>query len=236
MYLFSIHMKKVKKVICGNCRKMGHTYKQCKFPITSYGIIAFRMVGGPHVRPYPEFLIIQRRDSIGYIDFLRNKFPHKKMVFLEEMTQDERRRIATQDFDTLWDNLWTNHDSKIYKNERETAREAFEKLDIPSMLSKTTTNWQTPEWGFPKGRPNTREIDLDCAMREFREEAGFSHPEYVIPNRKKYVEEFKGSNDVTYKHVYFLAKFPSDCREPTIDPHNRTQVSEVGAIRWATFD
>lgn len=228
-------MKKVKKVYCGNCNKIGHTYRQCKFPITSYGIIAFRMVGPPGMRTYPEFMVIQRRDSIGYIDFLRNKHPHKKKVFLEEMTIDERERIATQKFDTLWDNLWTNHDSKIYKTERDSARAAFLRLDIPKMMKETTTSWTSPEWGFPKGRRNSREFDIDCAVREFEEEAGITSSEYVIPNRKKYVEEFKGSNDVTYKHVYFLAKFRRNCKDPTIDQTNKIQISEIGDIRWATF-
>jgi len=28
--------------ICNNCGKQGHMFHQCKLPITSYGIIAFR--------------------------------------------------------------------------------------------------------------------------------------------------------------------------------------------------
>ncbi len=27
---------------CNNCGKQGHSFHQCKLPITSYGIIAFR--------------------------------------------------------------------------------------------------------------------------------------------------------------------------------------------------
>ena len=30
---------------CNNCGKPGHIYNQCKIPITSFGIIAFRYVG-----------------------------------------------------------------------------------------------------------------------------------------------------------------------------------------------
>ena len=31
-----------------------------------------------------------------------------------------------------------------------------------------------PEWGFPKGRRNYQENDIDCATREWEEETGYS--------------------------------------------------------------
>ena len=34
--------------------------------------------------------------------------------------------------------------------------------------------YKTPEWGFPKGRRNLYEKDLNCALREFSEETGYS--------------------------------------------------------------
>ena len=55
-----------KNNICNNCGKQGHLFHQCKIPITSYGIILCRSsIYGI------LFLMIRRKDSFGYIDFLR---------------------------------------------------------------------------------------------------------------------------------------------------------------------
>ena len=55
--------------ICNNCGKQGHSFNQCKLPIISYGIILFRS----SVRGL-EFLMIRRKDSFGYIDFISGKY------------------------------------------------------------------------------------------------------------------------------------------------------------------
>ena len=38
--------------------------------------------------------------------------------------------------------------------------------------------YESPEWGFPKGRRNMHESDLDCAKREFEEETGIDESFY----------------------------------------------------------
>ena len=56
-------------IYCNNCGKNGHLYHQCKLPITSIGIVAFRIKD-----QIPEYLMIRRKDSFGYIDFMRGKY------------------------------------------------------------------------------------------------------------------------------------------------------------------
>mgnify|MGYP003326939511 CR=1 FL=1 len=55
--------------ICNNCGKQGHMFHQCKLPITSYGLIAFRYANNDI-----EYLMIRRKDSFGYVDFVRGKY------------------------------------------------------------------------------------------------------------------------------------------------------------------
>ena len=55
---------------CSNCGKNGHLFQQCKYPITSVGIIGFRKVNEEF-----EYLMIRRKDTIGYIEFIRGKYP-----------------------------------------------------------------------------------------------------------------------------------------------------------------
>jgi hypothetical protein len=54
---------------CNNCGKQGHLYHQCKMPITSIGLITFRIYNDEI-----QYLMICRKDTLGYIDFLRGKY------------------------------------------------------------------------------------------------------------------------------------------------------------------
>ena len=79
-------------VFCNNCGKNGHTFGNCKRPITSMGVICFRNKGDNL-----EYLCICRKDSLGYIDFLRGKYPlYDKDYILtlsNEMTTREKENL-----------------------------------------------------------------------------------------------------------------------------------------------
>jgi 8-oxo-dGTP pyrophosphatase MutT (NUDIX family) len=96
---------------CGKSGKSGHYFYQCKSPITSYGVIAFR------VTPTNErqYLMIRRRNTLGYIDFLRGKyslFNYKYIKSLiKQMTNYEINQIKTHTFDELWYELWKDNDN-----------------------------------------------------------------------------------------------------------------------------
>jgi len=101
-------------VFCNNCRKYGHVFNKCKMPVVSYGVILFR--NGPKSL---EYLMICRRNTLGYIDFLRGKYSinHKYYIMnmLKQMTCEEIHQLETQSFDELWTNLW----NEISKDESE---------------------------------------------------------------------------------------------------------------------
>ena len=61
--------RRYRNVFCGNCGMTGHIYKNCRAPITSCGIIMYKRVNNTF-----KYLMIQRKDSIGYIEFLRGKY------------------------------------------------------------------------------------------------------------------------------------------------------------------
>ena len=94
-----------KNNICNNCGKQGHLFHQCKIPITSYGVIVFRSSDQGI-----KFLMIRRKDSFGYIDFLRGKYIiHNKeqlQDIFNEMSVIEKEYIAAHDFNTLWKMMW----------------------------------------------------------------------------------------------------------------------------------
>ena len=232
---------------CNNCGKSGHLFHQCKIPITSIGMITFRYNENREI----EYLIIRRKETLGYIDFMRGKYPitNKSYItnMIQQMTVQEKSRLLSVDFTALWADIWgEGHLNNKYKTEEMTSRDKFETLKSGVMTkneyfsmksiideSSTLNAWNEPEWGFPKGRRNNQEKDFDCAVREFCEETGYScdtlrHIQNVLP----FDETFTGSNYVSYKHKYFLAYM--DFRN-TANVDN-FQKSEVSKMEWADID
>ena len=56
---------------CNNCGKQGHTFYSCKKPIISLGVIAFTITRSGEIK----YLMICRKDSLGYVEFVRGKYP-----------------------------------------------------------------------------------------------------------------------------------------------------------------
>ena len=135
----------MKKTVCINCDLKDHTFKECLKPVISHGILGFKINDGEI-----NFLLIQRKDTMGYIDFLRGKYSSdisKSKIYktlLEEMTCSERRRIKTLPFDILWDDLWVNHFSRAYLNEKKTAKLKFNSLDTGLMVDNTCLLYTSP--------------------------------------------------------------------------------------------
>jgi 8-oxo-dGTP pyrophosphatase MutT (NUDIX family) len=225
----------MRRITCINCSLQGHTFKDCLKPVTSCGILAFKRT------PELKFLLIQRKDSIGYIDFIRGKYDFrlsKSKVYktlAEEMTVSEKNRILSIPFDGLWDLLWVNKNSRAFLNEYDNAKSKFLHIDIYNMLTSTESKWSDQEFGIPKGRRNNNETNIDCAAREFVEETGYKRHEFKIIDQNLTLEEiFTGSNGITYKHIYYLAEILTN-RAPVIDETNFSQIGEVKGINWFTF-
>jgi len=239
---------------CNNCGKIGHILNDCKNPITSIGIIAFRYNNShshSHSHSYShscfEYLLIQRNDSFGFVEFIRGKYPLYNQQYLQtlinEMTTEEKNKLLTMKFEDMWKLLWGDFSNGQYRNEETISKEKFEYLkkgvkikdveyNIESLISSSTTKWIEPEWGFPKGRRNYQEKDIDCGIREFTEETGYSSNDFkLIENIIPYEEIFIGSNIKSYKHKYYLACMTNN----TLDIQDY-QKSEVKNIKWMSFD
>lgn len=234
------------KQFCNNCGKQGHIYNQCKLPITSIGIVAFRI----HNNEF-EYLMICRKNTLGYIDFMRGKYSvyNKEYIMnmFKQMTDTEKNEILTKPFAELWKAIWGNETISVqYKLEENTSKDKFiiltngiyvknEFYNLACIIedSKKYESWVEPEWGFPKGRRNYQEKDFDCAVREFTEETGYDNRYlYKLNNLLPFEEIFTGSNYKSYKHKYYLTYMDYNT---TINPGN-FDCSEVSKINWKTFD
>ena len=107
-----------------------------------------------------------------------------------------------------------------------------DKFNLNEIIGKSNTNWEEPEWGFPKGRRNHMENDLNCAIREFEEETGILRDNIDIVKNLLPIEEiFTGSNLKSYKHKYYLANIKNNL----IDTCNY-QKTEVSKMNWFSLE
>ena len=103
---------------------------------------------------------------------------------------------------------------------------------MKSLIVDSPTQWETPEWGFPKGRRNYQENDVNCAYREFNEETGYEKEDLdMITNIQPFEEIFMGSNYKSYKHKYYVAELTSKGK-----PNDRYQKSEVSDMKWFSLE
>lgn len=204
-------------VLCANCGCGGHTFRVCDLPITSFGVVCYRR----NLDGDPEFLLVQRKDSLCYVEFIRGKYTLTNRPYishlLSNMTHDERYRLLCMSFDELWCNFWQDDRSKRFLNEYNQSRSRFdalrdgffdvvgERVQLASLLSISAPGFFETEWGFPKGRRNIDESDSDCALREFSEETGLLKDDVLHLHHSTLFEEtFVGSNKVRYRHIYYI--------------------------------
>ena len=199
---------------CLNCNSYNHSFKKCRDPVKSFGIIAYKEIEGIN-----KFLLIQRKDTIGKIDFIMGKYKTNGKInyswlrnLIQEMTDVEKKEILKTTKEDLWNNLWLDHKTNIYKNGKLKSLRSFEELDYKELLLESgESRYKFNEWGFPKGRKNLKETELDCAIREFKEETGLSSKDFSLRETDKvFIENFTASDNKKYTHIYFLAKVKSD--------------------------
>lgn len=258
-------MSKPQIIYCTNCGDYGHNTKQCSLPITSFGTILFRVAdewkqvenlvqfdtawtGLESIdKSKIQYLLIQRRDSLGYIDIMRGKYRPDDVKYISQqvhgMTREEQQQLIHESFDTLWEKLWgpPAEGSNPYRHEKEVSRAKLIALrsgspSLAEIVATVDSYWPTPEWGFPKGRREPHESEYICALREMKEETGLTESDIMpIKNLDTIKETFYGSNNIQYCHKYFIMHV-NNMKEPVFDPTNSHMVQEIGNIRWCSFD
>lgn len=232
---------------CNNCGKYGnHTYNNCRFPTTSIGMITTRY--NTAISDY-EFLMIRRKDTLGFVDFIRGKYTFSNFIhvknIIDEMTIREKERLLSCDFKQLWGEMWGGYTNSQFTGEEAQSRDKFNKLKsgaffkgfdksitLRELVEQSKTKWKNAEWGFPKGRRNNQESDIDCAVRENFEETGYDIKSCDILSNVVPVEEvFIGSNLKSYKHKYFVAFVEND-----VLPLNSFEKSEVSKLKWLPYN
>jgi len=234
---------------CNNCGIIGHKFRDCNYPKTSYGIVCTEKR-----EKNTFFLLICRRNSLSYIEFIRGRYKmyDANMLFclFKHMTIEERKDILEKEFDVLWDGLWINNKYRKTdtRSDYEKGKKRFYllregiiinysnlKLSLEYIIKNTYSIYEEPEWDFPKGRRNSYEDDIECAKREFCEETNFKPDDFKVIDDEKFVEIHIGTNGIKYRTIYFASTSNTD-KKPEIDKNNKFQTMEISKIAWFSYE
>ena len=238
----------VLNVYCNNCGIKGHLFKDCLSPILSCGVILCKKYGDIY-----KVLMINRKDSLCYIDFLRGKYNLMNIEYIQilinKITIDEKQRLLMKSFNELWKLLWNinelteeiqnKNDYKEGKRKYESLKKGFYKgkelVQLKNMIQLSPTKYTETEWEFPKGRRNRQEKNKDCAIREVKEETNYTKDDYkILQNIIPLTEEFKGENMIRYKYLYYIGIVTNIEKECFIDETNISQIQEISDLEWLT--
>ena len=201
----------------------------------------------------PQVLLIQRKDTLGYMDIMRGRYKLNDLDYISKqlkgITHKEHDALLHGDFNTMWDALW-NSDADSIQRYSHSKQQSSEKLDalrkgvshgteivtLEQLLRQDPLVYESPEWGFPKGRRDNRESDSVCAFRELNEETGIHESELLrVTNIEPLVEQFYGSNNIHYRHTYFLALYVGQ-RDIGFDHLNAEMTREISNMSWKNID
>lgn len=229
---------------CRNCGLNGHLYKDCPRPIMSFGIICYKVFNKEI-----KYIMIQRKDSLSFMEFVRGKYNYDDYVYIKQlieyMADSEKSMILNSSFEQIWNYTWCQVPQTPFKHTKEylDSKSKFEYILNNNHLKSLLTvknikeNDTEQEWGFPKGRKKLRESDIDCALREFCEETQLCKDDIIINKEiSPFQEIFFGTNNILYKHVYYIANITNDNAELVIDNSCIEQVREIRALKWFSYN
>jgi 8-oxo-dGTP pyrophosphatase MutT (NUDIX family) len=188
-----------------------------------------------------QFLMVQRKHSFWYVDFIRGKYDENNLEEIKNMislmSPMEVKSIFIKDFDDLWNDLWKKTSKcKSYQKEFEISKKKFELIKKYNLNTENIKLlYDTPEWGFPKGRRDKNEKNIECAVREFLEETNINQSKYSILNRLGSIEEtiIEGIKNKIYKLIYYIGIINEDIK---LEINDSNENNEIGDIKWLSFE
>ena len=223
-------------MFCNNCGGKGHLFRTCRDPVLSCGIMLINATNLPADITTSRVLMIRRKDSMSFAEFMRGKYDIANMEYIgrliQNMTIREQTILTTEPFDSIWRHLWGEDRSS---SDYASSKEKFESLDIHEVVAQNKSVYSEPEWGFPKGRRIRGESDMDCAIREFTEETNVPREAYVVLKNLLLEETFMGLNNIRYRHVYFVALLKHPEMVNLQQKFTIMQRREISGIAWKTL-
>lgn len=206
--------------------------------IISYGIACTRK--NNETGNY-EVLMIKKRATYAFVDFIRGRYDPMKHYDLEfmfsGMTINEKILIRTKDFQTVWMCCYgkepsKNSDKVLYSKSLKKFNQLCEHRGgefLLDLLNRSTNSDLL--WEIPKGRIGKNESPLDSAIREFEEETGINKSMYQLLFDEGTVEYTFADGGVKYKYIYYMALLNS-MQPLRYDFRNEHMLVEVAELKF----
>lgn len=168
-------------------------------------------------------------------------------------------------FESLWEQFWdisykeskimsdstttttiSSSSSYIYATKKKYDRE-FNILKKKFELLISATSWNlkyycnlvykygVPEWGFPKGKREHKEDNMNCALREFEEETGINKSDLCLLKKVRPLQEdMIGTNKQEYRHLYYIG-FTDNIKVVLNPKKHEAHRNEIGDVGWYSY-
>jgi len=238
-------------LVCNNCFKKGHFYKDCDEPLMSYGLCCYKQIKEEYY-----FLMVLRRNTFTYIEFLRGLYDILDYEYIHnlfsKMNNEEKELIKKTNYKTLWNNIWLIDDNSKIKNKTEFYKGIIKfnilkngfyhdnkNYSLDNFIEESKNNYDDAEWYFPKGKKNKGEDDKNTSKREFMEETNIEEKDLKITDIK-FDEKHVGSNGKEYKTIFYLAEYKKENYTEIIENFNKGiknnyQTLEIGGMKWISL-
>jgi len=199
---------------------------------TSYGVILFKLNKNNN-----EILMINRKDSLCYIDFIRGKYKINDIkyiqILLNRMSIVEINNIKIKEYSELWKSLWNIKTDDFNKNkEYKQSEKKFNKIKMIKDIFNNIKGYSNSEWEFPKGKKNRNETNKEGACRELEEEINIKKNDYKLLNNIIPISEvIIAENEIKYKNIYYLGICIND-NNIFINKDNKDQINEIKKVEF----
>jgi 8-oxo-dGTP pyrophosphatase MutT (NUDIX family) len=183
-----------------------------------------------------KFLLVNRRNSLNYIDFMRGKYNiddlNSIINMASYMSRDEIELLKNNNFKKLWNDLWLkNAYKKKYLNEMKKSNEKFDYLKSINFFDNLTSEYSSTEWEIPKGGKIHNETNINCAIREFKEETSLDETNYKIIKCIDPIHDvFTGTNNKDYRHIFYTGLLVNNEIEEIEHSNN-----EISSVKWCSW-
>lgn len=229
----------------GSCKKSEkspnivyqHNQPRDKY-IESFGIILFTRCS-----PNIKYLLVQRRDSYEYMDFITGVWKNTNDIhtLFSMMSTDEKNRLANFTFDEIWEDLFLDKTSFYYRECYEKSKNKYSQVQdrIQDFIDHCSNIKTEPPWGFAKGKKDSNEKPLNCALREFTEETRIDSSLIKLFSNKYVSEYYLGNNGKKYCTHYYIAEIENETPitfVPSTGIRDQTISDEIGNMGWFTLE
>lgn len=217
-------------------------YSPCRRTRHSYGILLCRYNSSRHCY---EFLLEQRPYRYGFVEFIIHHYRKTDVATIHaligDMSPEDKAVLAQLNFDACYVRIYGQIPSRDEDRYRKYLdhKTHFEKTFLVDggkwlleQLSYGGNNGLL--WDIPRGRAESHEKDLNCAIREFQEETGIPSIDYTLLENEARVQKFQSFGCQYVNHFYLaVLKNPAwnNPRNLRID-YSGHQYCEVRDLRW----